>query len=87
MKLNQESIMNSLNKEWDDMLLALRNGYVITLRELAIASGYFCLDPDQDHPLFVRNAMPGYFREDEIKRFLRHMNVEYKLLPAKHPNN
>ncbi|MFP4092351.1 MAG: hypothetical protein ACLFT3_18725 [Cyclobacteriaceae bacterium] len=79
--------MNSLNKDWDDMQVALRSGYVITLRELAIAPGFFCLDPDLSHPLFVRNALPGNFKEDEIKRFLSHMNVEYKLLPAKHPNN
>ena len=86
-KLKKGIIMNSLNKEWDELQLALRSGYVITLRELACAPECFCLCPEQRHPTFIIKAMPGNFKKDEIKRFLGHMKVDYRLLPAKHPNN
>jgi hypothetical protein len=76
-----------MNKDWDEMQMALRSGYVITLRELDMAPGRFCLDPVHDHPSFVRNAIPGIFKEDEIKRFLNFMGVKYRLLPAKNPDN
>ena len=79
--------MSSMNKDWDAMQMALRNGYVITLRELDMAPGLFSLDPEQDHPLFVKNAIPGIFNEAEIKRFLNLMGVKYRLLPAKNPEN
>jgi hypothetical protein len=74
--------MNTINKDWDDMQLAMRNGYIITLKEIPCMPGYYCLAPELQHPRFVINALPGSFKKEEVRSLIQFMKAEFIILPA-----